>query len=209
MVVQNAGDLTNDVLHDEKYLLSLVARGDGAAFSRLFAFYRDRVYSVAYRFTHSHYVSEEIVQDVFMKIWSKRKELPEISNFAAYLFIVTRNDVFRVLKKMARESRVLRLDEAPQMQLHNEPSDRLAEREFDSLLHAAVEQLPQQQKTVYKYVREQGMKREEVAQLLRLHPETVKFHLSQAMKKIRSFCIPRLHLFAALTILAWLFVGKK
>lgn len=201
--------MPNDVLHNEKYLLSLIAQGDGDAFSRLFAFYRDRVYSIAYRFTQSAYVSEEIVQDVFMKIWAKRKDLPRINSFAAYLFIVTRNDVLRVLKKMARESRMLQIGEVVQVRVHDDPADRLMEREFGDLLHAAVEQLPQQQKTVYKYMREQGLKRDEVAELLRLHPETVKFHLSQALKKIRSFCIPRLHLLAGLAALVSFFTGKK
>lgn len=198
-----------EILHNEKYLLSLIAQGDGGAFSRVFAFYRDRVYSIAYRFTHSTYMSEEIVQDVFMKIWAKRNDLPVINNFAAYLFIVTRNDVMRALKKIAREGRVLRVEEVRQTQAPYDSADRLMDREFDSLLHVAVEQLPQQQKKVYKYIREQGLKREEVAELLCLHPETVKFHLAQALKKIRSFCLPRLHLFTGLAALVSFFAGKK
>jgi RNA polymerase sigma-70 factor (ECF subfamily) len=68
------------------------------------------------------------------------------------------------------------------------------------LLRNAIDRLPNQQKQVYQLIKEQKLKREEVADLLHLQPDTVKFHLAQAMKNIRNFCAPYLGLFLGFTV---------
>lgn len=201
--------LPTDRLHNEKDLLSLIAKGDDTGFTTLFRFYRNRVYSVAHKITHSSYISEEIVQDVFLKIWLKRTDLTEVRDFNAYLFIVTRNTVFRVLKRMAKEYKIISLTDEEQVLAKNDTTDLVMEKEFNTLLQNAVDRLPNQQKKVYKYIKEQGLKREEVADLLHLQPDTVKFHLSQALKNIRSFCMLRLNLLLGLTALLLALLGNK
>jgi RNA polymerase sigma-70 factor (ECF subfamily) len=93
------------------------------------------------------------------------------------------------------------LTESNESVAHNNTEDYVINKEFTSLLQKAIERLPQQQKQVYKLMKEEDLKRGEVAELLHLQPETVKFHLAQAMKNIRTYCMLHLNVFIGLTIL--------
>ena len=192
--------MSNGTLYNEKELLALIAEGDESAFAKLFEYYRNRIYSIAFKLTNSTSIAEEIVQDVFLKIWLKRADLIEIQNFNAYLFIVTRNDVYRVLKQIARNYKIVLITDEDQSAAHNDTADLVMEKEYNLLLQRAIDRLSNQQKQVYKLMKDQGLKREEVADLLHLQPETVKFHLAQAMKNIRAFCMLHLGIFIGFAI---------
>ncbi len=189
-------------LHIETELLEQIASGDKSAFAELFSCYRDRVYTISFKLTRSDIIAEEIVQDVFLKIWQKRADLKNIENFNAYLFIVTRNDAYKVLKDIARNHNFVILSEEDQALVINDTSDLLMGKEYSLLLQNAIDRLPNQQKQVYSLIKDQGFKREEVARKLQIQPETVKFHLAQAMKNIRAFCM--LHLSILLGFIAFL-----
>ena len=184
----------------EKKLQQLISNGDEWAFAQLFEQYKDRVYSMAFRLTKSNVTAEEIVQNVFLKIWLKRAGLNDIRNFSAYLFIVTRNDAYKVLKRIARNYKIALLKDEYQSLADNDTADILVEKEYNQLLQNAIDRLPNQQKQVYYLMKDQGLKRDEVARQLHIQPETVKFHLAQAMKNIRTFCVPRLSIFTGLAI---------
>ncbi len=177
-----------DNSYNEQQLIQLITEGDEQAFSKLFDHYRNKIYSVALKLTHSTVLAEEIVGDVFLKIWLKRTDLMGIQNFSAYLFTIARNNTFKVLKQIAKNYKIILLNDNEQLLSHNNLEDYLMEKEYSSLLQQAINRLPYQQKQVYKLIKEEGLKREEAADFLHLQPETVKFHLAHAMKNIRSFC---------------------
>lgn len=179
-------------LNNEKLLLELIAQGDEPAFRVLFDHYRDKIFTVALKLTKSEISAQEIVQDVFLKIWTGRSKLGTIANFDAYLFIITRNLAFKILKSIARSHTNIEFTELSEKCGSQNASDLLFDKEYDQLLKTAIERLPNQQKKIYKLIKGEGLKREEVAQQLELRPETVKFYLAQAMKNIRAFCL--LHL---------------
>jgi len=158
------------------------------------------VYGVALKITHSTQLSEEIVQEVFLTIWLKRSSLVNIDNIEAYLFVIARNRVFKVLKQIAKNYKTILLEENDNAFAHNNLESRILEKENNQLLHQAIERLPPQQKQVYNLIKDQGLKREEAAAFLQLKPETIKFHLAQAMKNIRSYCAFHLDLIAALPL---------
>ena len=180
--------LFTDRLFNEKELVALVAEGAESAFAILFDHYRNKVYGLALKLTHSTTIAEEIVEEVFLKIWVKRPGLGDIHNFQAYLYTITRNDVYKVLKQIAQNYKVILLTEDIHSLSHNNTDNYIMEKEYSLLLKKAIDRLPKQQKQVYTLIKEQGLKREEAADFLQLQPETVKFHLAQAMKNIRSFC---------------------
>ena len=195
-----------DTSYNEEELLAFIARGDQLAFTQLFDYYRDRIYSIAFRITHSTTIAEEIVQDVFLKIWLRRDRLIEIQNFSAYLFVITRNHVYKALKQIAKNYELTAFTDKDQLSADNDSARLVMEKEYNSLLQKAIDRLPNQQKQVYQYIKENGLKREEAAGLLHLSPETVKYHLAEAMKNIRSFCMLHLDMFIGF-ILCFLFPG--
>lgn len=188
-----------EVLYNEKELLSLVGRGDEAAFTKLFDHYHNRIYSIALRLSGASFLAEEVVQDVFLKIWLKRADLDQVQQFSAYLFAITQNTMYRALKRMASRYKETAQADQGQSTGTGGPDAQVIDKEYHSILQQGIEKLPGQQRQVYRLVREKGLKRGEVAHLLQLQPETVKFHLAKAMKNLWHYCQLHLHLFLVLT----------
>ena len=191
--------MPNDTLYSEKELLVLVGKSDEFAFAKLLTHYRDRIYSIAFKLTKSIVISEEIVH-LFPFFLFTEANLFEIKNFNAYIFVVTRNDVYKALRVIAQNYKVVLLSDEQHLVTDIDTSDLLMEKEYNLLLQHAIDGLPSQQKEVYSLVKDQGFKRFEVAHQLHIQPETVKFHLAQAMKNIRAFCMLHLGSFIGCTI---------
>jgi RNA polymerase sigma-70 factor (family 1) len=173
---------------NEKELLCRIAAGDEAAFGELFHAYHQRLGAYICRLTESLPAAQEIVQDVFLKIWMKRAMLPEIQCFDAYLFKAARNHVYNYLRKIARERTQQAMLEASVAT--GEPVEELQageQEEYLNLLEAAITQLPRQQQKVYLLHRREGLSHAEIALRLQLSVETVKKHMSLALRSIRDY----------------------
>jgi RNA polymerase sigma-70 factor (ECF subfamily) len=195
--------LLESPLHNESVLLGKIAEGDELAFNQLFNNYRKRVYSIAFKFSQSPDIAEEILQDIFLKIWLSRFSLTEIQNFSAYLYVITKNETFHALKRIARNKNALENIIKEKHTADNSTDHKVLERDYNQLLQNALGRLSPQQKLVYQLIKEQGLTREEASAQLCIHPETVKTHLAQAMKNIRAYCLSILNnvLVAILTFL--------
>ena len=186
--------------YNEQELIQLIAQGDEQAFTKLFDQYHNRIYGFAFKLTHSTTVAEEITEDVFLKIWLKRNDLLQIQNFSAYLFTVARNETYKILRQIAKNYQTVLLAENHDAFAYEHLENKLIIKEFTSLLQKAIDRLPHQQKQVFQLIKQEQLKRHEVAQILHLQPETVKFHLAQAMKNIRAFCMLHLNLITGLVL---------
>ena len=87
-----------------RQLIQAVARDDGEAFERFFHRFYPRLYRLAFYYVRSDVLSEEVVSDVFLKIWNNRKKLPEIAQLDVYFFRSVKNQALTYLK---RESKLL------------------------------------------------------------------------------------------------------
>jgi len=181
--------------------LTAIAEGDQEAFSRLFYTYKDSVYAQALRLTESEEGAEEIVQEVFLKLWIRREHLPEIQSFDDYLFILTRNQVFTALKKIALRFKTESSWENDRDDAENLTESEFLSAEYEQVLKQAIDKLSPQQREVYLLSREQHLKREEIATLLNVSPETVKTHLSRALHHIKSYCSRQLGMNLRITLL--------
>ena len=184
-------------------LLEQLGQGNHHAFTLLFDQYKHQVYSKALLFTSSTNIAEEIVQDVFLQIWKSREKVAVVTDLDAYLFIITKNAVYRWLHAQAQQEKKHR---AWQEQTDTaKPDDNvlsaILEKDYNNLLQKAILQLPPQQQQVYLLIRQEGLSRLEVANRLGLQPETVKRHLSIATRTIRSYCLLHLDLTPAIAIL--------
>lgn len=188
--------------HIETALLAQIAAGDEQAFSQLFHNYRNKVYSIALKITTSEPIAEEILLDVFLKVWLRKQQLPGMEHFSAWLFTITRNQVFSALKQIA-----VRRTAEDAIRITGDPYDHspveaaLIDKEYQAILQQAILQLSPQQLKVYTLIKDRGLKREEAARELNLSPETVKRHLSEAMLVIRGYCMARLDTYAVLLII--------
>lgn len=173
-------------VHNEHVLLKQVALGDPDAFAELFRAYHQPLAEYVYRLTESLEMTEDIVQDVFIKLWMKRETLPELDSFIHYLFILCRNHTFNCLRQTANK-RVRQLRWASQFQetVNEEPG--AGDEDYRELINVAIAQLPPQQQRVYFLSRHQHLKHKEIADRLGISIETAKKHMKLALRSITQY----------------------
>ncbi|MCX2451282.1 RNA polymerase sigma-70 factor [Pedobacter sp. PLR] len=172
-------------LSHEAELILKISKGDKRAFTTLFEGYYKSLAAYIFKLTESMEVTEEIVQDVFIKVWLKRETLTGISSFSNYLFILSRNKTLNHLRKQARySSHFQSLETELETDVRTEEENDIYE-DFRLLIDDAIERLPPQQKRIYQLSRFERLKYEEIAQQLSLSAETVKKHMYLATKAIK------------------------
>lgn len=173
-------------MQSEKELLQLAAGGNELAFTRLFHGYKYKLYGFVFRLTGTHASAEDVVQDIFEKLWKDREVLLEIDSFQRYIFRMAQNHAINGFRRMAREVTILKqLTDALAASSASTPQGSLALKETQERLHNAIQQLPPQQKIVFLLSREQGVKHEEIARRLQITTGTVKNHMIQALRTLR------------------------
>ncbi|WP_184549684.1 RNA polymerase sigma factor [Mucilaginibacter sp. FT3.2] len=186
--------------HHDKDLLLKVAEGDEHAFRRLFIAHHQQLGVHICRITNSVELAEEVVQDVFLKIWMTRETLRNVDNFKAYLFVISKNHALNCLKKLAKEKvQIKKLEQASVGLIIPETQDNL----YYNLLDEAIDHLPTQQQKVYLLSRHNRLKYAEIADQLKLSRETVKKYLQIATISITDYV--RTHLDVYLIVLIYLF----
>ena len=170
--------LTNAIA-DEKTLLSRVTEGDSDAFKILYDHYWNDLYALALAFLKSPDWADDIVQDLFLKLWIKRAALGAIGEFRSYVFITLRNELISALR---RKKRILQLHERYRQQIPadfllphqpDRPDNRAAYKELQQLLQQAIAQLPPSQRLLIELTRQQGLSHEVVAERLGMAKKTV------------------------------------
>lgn len=184
---------------EENSILELLAQGSEYAFTQVFDRYRDKVYNVAMMFLKSTESAEEVVQDVFMKLWLKREKVTEIKNLENYIFFMARNVVNDRFRRLAVESNHRRSMYKEQMIVNN-TSERLEDKQYELMLRKAVDTLSPQQKLVYKLAKMEGLSLDEIAERLNISRLTVKTHLARAMQIIREHLKKYLSLYIPLML---------
>ncbi len=174
-------------LSDERVLLEKIAGGDEDAFRVLFNAYRNLVYTYALRILQSKDAAEDVVQDVFLKLWLKKHDLPEISVVDAYLPIVTRNHILKILRRKGIETQTLGAAGQHPNDYHNETQDLIEYNDTKRILEHAIDKLPPRQQMVYRLCHREGLSYDEAALRLGISSLTVKTHMQQALRSIRHF----------------------
>ena len=166
-----------------KSLLLKVAEGNENAFGQLFKTYDNQLNGYIMSITRSEYLTQEMVQDVFLKIWMNRTSLTEIGCFKSYLFVIARNHTFDCLKQISRKKKQEK--EWLDMVIHHPPNDHNETDKPYEKIQEAVKLLPPQQKKIYT-LRRKGMKQVEIAQELNISIGTVKKHTCLAMRFLKN-----------------------
>ena len=176
--------MPDELLHIESHLLRQTAAGDTQAFAALFHLHRDKLYSFILGMSGSVHQAEDVVQDVFLKVWELRAELSTINNFSAYLFRMAHNHCLNILKRNAREAAILSGIPTPS----HSTDDPVLYRETEQQVRNAIAELPAQQKLVFTLSRDIGLSQHEISEQLHISIPTVKSHMTQALRFLRARC---------------------
>jgi RNA polymerase sigma-70 factor (family 1) len=174
-------------LYNIKILFENLANGDERAFCTIFELCKRRVFAVALKMTKSSTEAEEIVQNVFLSIWLSKSRLSDINDPEAYLFTITYNAIYAQLKKASRNQRLLNAILNNLTEIQNTTDETIAAHETGRLINEAIQELSPQQRTVYCLSKQEGLSYDDIAERLQISRNTVRNHLAEAMKTIRTF----------------------
>jgi RNA polymerase sigma-70 factor, ECF subfamily len=152
-------------------------------FKQIYFRHYARVVRVAYYILKDKDVSEDIAQDVFLKLWSKKKTLTEIKSIEGYLVQMAKNEAFDYLEKAKKESENL-ISLREEMKLTSGVNDSSID-EFRKSLEKGLSKLSPQCRLVFSLSRFEGLSNSEIADHLTISKRTVETQISNALRVFR------------------------
>jgi RNA polymerase sigma-70 factor (family 1) len=176
-----------DFPYNIKILIKELAAGDEQAFRAIFDHYKAPFHAAAFKMTRSAHIAEEIVQEVFVTIWLKRRLIGDANHPENYIFTILHNCIYTHFRKLASERQMKSQLKKEQDEGEELIESLLLEKENKAILENVISQMPPQQRLVYKLAKQEGWSREEIAQGLNISPNTVRNHLAAAVQFLRSY----------------------
>ncbi len=192
--------------YTEKRHLKELIDGNEKAFLAIFNTYRKEVYAYSLSILKSKIYAEDIVQEVFLKVWLKREDFNESLALKPYLIVTTKNMSLNFLKKATYDKKI-REEIFYQSQKSFDPIYKMIqEKELKDIQEKAIDLLPPRRKLIFEMSRNDGKSYEDISQELGISQNTVKSQMCKALKTIRIFLLKNSDITFTLFILAleWL-----
>lgn len=171
---------------DEKECMKELKKGSYKAFSQIYEVYADRLYGFILKQLKNRILAQDIVQDTFLRLWNNRDQLNYFGNLQAFLFTIAKHRVIDHFRKQVNELQFEEFMEYHEQQMEDvSPEDILLYDEFIQQLNSSKKVLSEREREVYEFSREQNIPIKQIASQLSLSEQTVKNHLSSALKKLR------------------------
>jgi RNA polymerase sigma-70 factor, ECF subfamily len=169
----------------ERKLINGLRENDPGSFRLLFDKYYTLLVRYALKITNNHIVAEEIVQEIFIKLWEHRDKVNECDSLSAYLYISTRNRCLNYFKSKIRSfTWEDNLENMDQVDDHT-PLEILSYDELSRKIETATENLPEQCKIIFNLSRFSDLSNKEIAKHLSISEKTVENQMTIALKKLR------------------------
>lgn len=171
-------------MNDQEVLL-LFKQGDREAFSLLYKKYWNQIYRFAQLYIVSNNDIEEVVQDVFIKLWDVRAFIREEDNFKGFLFIITRNIIFNKSRRKLNETSykllVLNALENDSFDMEEEISTHNLAEYIDTL----IAQMPPRRQMIFNLSRKEGKTYKEIAEIMNISEKTVEKQITATLKYLK------------------------
>jgi len=172
-----------DEITEAEWIRALNA-GNIQAFNQLFDHYGKRLYHFSFGYLKSVQDAEEIVQEVFLKIWNNRKELSVEKSFESYLFTIAKNGILNTIRKSKYEQtyyNYAKFNPGENVLLDQE----LNFRELEKAYNEAIDQLSPRRKEIFLLSREQSLSNAEIADKMNISVKTVENQMTSSLSEIR------------------------
>lgn len=199
--------MSSDNLHSDKELFALIAAGNKEAFTNLFHSYTEKLLPFINKLTGPAGDAEEIIQEVFLKLWMHREKLNTIDNPKAYIVSIVSNESTNYLQKLARQNRLTEKAKSLKVESPLSPAENIALKETGKLINEAIQHLTPACREVYILSREEHLSIPEIATRLQRSENTVKNQLVRALKEIREYIRKNGHHFLTLGFIFLIFFG--
>lgn len=173
------------LLHTEKELIEKLKNGDSFAFEVLFYKYRNKVKGFARNMVPAQIDLEEVVQEVFVKVWMKREMIKPDKDFQAYLFSIAKNLILDYLKSAVNRRLYFVEENFQQDMLIEEGSEITITQEAEDKLMELIDQMPERRREIFKLSRFNGMSYRQIAERLHISENTVDSQIRNALAFLR------------------------
>ena len=170
----------------EIQLLHDVREGNEEAFETLFNSYKDKVYAFSYKILKSRDLADDMVIEVFTKIWERRASIQPGPSFRGWLFRITKNHIINFLNKASLDSKIKEQLSTSANYYRSSTEEEVIYNEYLTIAEQAISQMPKQRRRVFQLKSEQGMTYDQIATQLGISKNTVKSHLLAATAHLRN-----------------------
>lgn len=174
----------NDRTH-VKELVRRLSEGSEEAFNLLFHQYEKRLYAFAIKLLPHAEDAEEVVQEVFYKVWKNRALLDEDKCFKSFIFTVGKNYIYNLLSKRVSQSTYKHYMEGKKLSYASTTEDTLVLHELQNNIQSIMNAMPEKRKKVFIMSRFEGLKNHEIAEQLGISLSTVENHINKALKALK------------------------
>lgn len=169
----------------DKRLIELLRNGDEKIFEQVYKTHFKNLHAYAFSMLKNDAAAEEMVQNVFLKIWEKRQQLPAEIPLRAYLYRSVHNESLNYLKHQKIKSRY-KLHVVSTANTHEHSVSKHAPSELEKKLRIALNELPEQCRTIFQMSRFEELKYREIAERLNISVKTVENQMGKALKLLRT-----------------------
>jgi len=190
----------NDPL-DEKQLLRDIANGDRVSFNELYVRYMHNLYQYVHLICKSKELTEEVIQDIFIKIWLNRENLNNVAYFKAYLYRCARNLLMDKIRRTQLEKKVKELLSFHEVETTVNSDSTAICNQYRQFTREAISLLPEKRKRIVELSTQEGLSLDEIAAQLSISKSVVKKQLYSGMSFVRDYLHNLDHLLVVLLIL--------
>lgn len=194
-----------DELHNESELLNAMAEGNESAFDTLYWHYSPLLYRNLIRLLKSEDHAEELLQEIFIRVWEKRSQIVVQTTLGNYLFAISRNLVADMFRKIKKDRELYQQVIATATEDFYSIDNNQGQTEKLALLNKAIESLPNTRAKVFRLVKIEGKSYEEVSQILGISTSTISDHIVKATRFIRTYIADNNHIAEAVVLASLLF----
>ena len=175
------------VYDESKVLLKRISEGDRTAFMQFYSSHLNRLYRYIYLFTKSKEDTEDILQEILIRIWENREKLPEIESPASYLTKIAKNKILDKVRSLQIRQRVLTEIRRSRNASETTTGDDYAYREYYQVVQQAIDKLPPKRKIIFRLNIENGLSQDEIARQLNISRSVVQKQLYSAIHFVRKY----------------------
>lgn len=198
--------MSQEYLQDDEELIYLdgLKHGQKAAFDFIYLKYSKFLLPKLQRMVKVPEVVDELMQDVFVKVWTKRAEIDLDRSFRGWIFTIAQTTVFSYYRRLALDKKMQQHLLEVFVEFYDQTEEYIFNKERLQLLSSAVDQLPPQRREIFRLCKIEGKSYQEAADLLSLSPSTVSNQLVNATKSIKRYVFFHSQEFLVFCIAAYL-----
>ncbi len=173
-----------------KELVKSLTNGDEQAFTQLYKLFESKIYHFVVSTVKSPELADDIVQEVFVKLWEARQSLNPEQSFQSFIFTIARNQILNFIRKLKSNEKLRAQVFLFAQQQSNYTEETVYLHEAENLIRLALDKLPPKQRQVFELCKVQGLSHQEVASQLGISEGTVNVQLVKSIKFLRKFLSP-------------------